>query len=264
MNADETNIYHLIVDAAFLRRGPCVTAPVETELLFGEGFTVEREERDFVFGTASFDGYQGYLEKACLKAGAISHTHRVSALRTFRYAEPNIKSSILGAISINAKIEAQEAEGRFVQDQLGGYVVKDHLVEVAQYKDDIVSVAQQFIGTPYLWGGRQSRGLDCSALVQNAYEQIGNAVPRDSAPQEKFFTQNGQVIFVEGDDLSTANLQRGDLVFWPGHVAIMVDEQSIIHANGTHMMVTIDPLASFAGKIHDSDGPIRKIIRPSI
>lgn len=264
MTTDQSKAYHLISDAAFLYRAPSSVASVETELLFGEAFMVEREEQGFFFGKAAFDGYQGYLEKASLQAGVLSHTHRVKVLRTFRYSEPNIKSPMIGVLSMNAKIEAQAKEGRFLQDHLGGYIIEDHTAIIEQCRDDIISTAHQFIGAPYLWGGRQSRGLDCSALVQNVFEQAGHSIPRDSGPQEKYFTKHGQVIFDQGDDLSTVSLSKGDLVFWPGHVAMMIDERSIIHANGTHMMVTINPLEDFAGKIHDSDGPIRKIIRPSI
>ena len=114
-----------------------------------------------------------------------------------------------------------------------GAVVLQHLSEAGSAAADWAAVAERFIGVPYLWGGKTSLGLDCSGLVQVALGACGIAAPRDSDMQENAI----------GDTLAPgAALRRGDLVFWPGHVALMLDREIAIHANAFHMAVVAEPL----------------------
>ncbi len=249
-----------------LRARAAEDGPQETQMLFGELFEVEKEEAGWAYGKALFDGYQGWVELDALAAPVSESTHYVSALRTFRFSAPDLKSPPLGIISMNAKAHFDGTfENRFVKEARGGWVFADHLKPVGSQAKDYVAVAEMFLGAPYFWGGRESTGLDCSALVQNAMEQAGRNVPRDSGPQRAHFGQDPEgELFGDGDGAWQAmSLQRGDLTFWKGHVGIMVDGERMIHANATYMAVTINDVREFAARIAGTDGDVLQISRPA-
>lgn len=222
---------------------------LDTQLLFGEAFTVAKSENGFSFGKTDC-GYQGWVD-----SGALTDTddpsHRISAMGTFVYSEPDMKSTTVTRLPFGAGILVRGNGGDFSRlDQ--GYVYTDHLTRT--HVDDFVSVAERFLAVPYLWGGRSSNGLDCSALVQLSLRATGRAVPRDSYMQE---AETGTRI---GTDEA---LQRGDLVFWQGHVGIMRDSNTLLHANAHHMSVISEPLVEAQKRISASDGgAITAIKRP--
>ena len=174
--------------ALSIRREPRDGAGQETQALFGEGFTVYEETGGWAWGQAEFDGYVGYVRAEGLAEPKDAPTHRVAALRTYRYPKPDLKAPPLGLVSMNAKVAPGEPseDGKFVSDVEGGWVVAAHLVPLAVGGEDPAAVAERFLGTPYFWGGRESLGLDCSGLIQNAYEACGVCVPRDADLQEAF------------------------------------------------------------------------------
>jgi cell wall-associated NlpC family hydrolase len=236
----DTTLQQARTPSAALRRAPSPHAEQLDQLLFGELFEVLDEADGWAFGQAQRDGYVGYVEAAALTNVSLPATHTVRALRTYAFIEPSIKSAPAGLYSMNALLTAQEEEGRFVKTS-GGWFVASHLVPIGQAEPDYVAVAERFVGTPYLWGGRESLGLDCSGLVQQAFYACGRTCPRDS---------DQQALLGE----PTETMQRGDLVFWRGHVAIMTSDTDIIHANGFHMAVAIEPLAVADARISGSGG----------
>ena len=206
------------------------------QLLFGEAFAVLEESGGFAFGQALRDGYVGYVDMETLSAPVLSPTHRVTALRTYAFVEANLKTPPLALLSINALVTVDAVEGRYAKIARLGWIVTDHLRPIGEaFEADPAAVASRFLGAPYLWGGRESLGLDCSGLVQQALYACGRACPRDSDQQQAL----GGPLDV-ADDLE--GLRRNDLVFWRGHVGIMLDETSLLHANGHHMATAIEPL----------------------
>jgi cell wall-associated NlpC family hydrolase len=147
------------------------------------------------------------------------------------------------------------ADQRFSQLATGGHVISRHLTEVTKPARDFVSVAERFLGTPYLWGGRSRLGLDCSALVQLSLAAAGVDAPRDSDMQQ---AELGTTVLIPAD---LEGLQRGDLVFWPGHVAIMSDAVMMVHANAHHMAVAIEPLEAATRRISRTGAEISAIKR---
>jgi cell wall-associated NlpC family hydrolase len=137
--------------------------------------------------------------------------------------------------------------------QSGAYVPAAHLAPLDWHETDFVAVAERFLGTPYLWGGKTALGLDCSGLVQVALTACGVSCPRDSDMQEAVL---GTAVAA---DLST--LKRGDLIFWKGHVAIVRDRNSLIHANAYHMAVAIEPIADAVARIRDAGSEIAGVGR---
>lgn len=257
-----------------IRRTPDDDGAQETQALFGEVFTVYDEQGEWAWGQATLDGYVGYVRLEGLSAPVSPPTHRVTRLRTYRFSEPNLKSAPLGLISMNARIGAVEARpDGWVKDHKGGFIWAAHIAPLGEtLSTDIAASAKAFLGAPYFWGGRESLGLDCSGLVQNAFGAAGRVVPRDADQQEAHFTESGsdQVIYgpeaPDAADWQSIDLGRGDLIFWPGHVTIMLDGARMIHANATHMAVTIDPLSDMADRWAKKDPKmlVRRIIRPGI
>ena len=217
---------------ASVRVGAVGDAEQADQLVFGEAFDLIHEADGFGWGQARRDGYVGYVDMETLSAPVLTPTHRVRALRTYAFSEPNIKSAIVGLYSLNALVTEQDREGRFVRGERSGWFIDHHLADIGRFETDPASVAEQFLGAPYQWGGRESLGLDCSGLVQQAFYACGRWCPRDTDMQQSAFVKE-----VARDDL-----RRGDLVFWRGHVGIMRDGQTLLHANAHHMAVASEPL----------------------
>jgi cell wall-associated NlpC family hydrolase len=223
-----------------VRREPGPRAALDTEALLGETVRVFDEAEGFAWVQLERDGYVGYVPSEALRGDIVEATHRVSALATFVYPEPNIKAPPLTQLSLGARIAVGNLEDRFSRLASGGYVVARHLTETGRNARDFVDVAERFIGAPYLWGGRTRQGLDCSGLLQTALDAAGIRAPRDSDMQQATL---GSEVLVP-DDLE--GLERGDLVFWPGHVGIMADSVMLVHANAHHMAVVSEPLVTAA------------------
>jgi cell wall-associated NlpC family hydrolase len=229
----------VVETSAPLRREPRHDAKLDTEALYGERVTVYHTDGEgWAWGQIESDGYVGYLPANALVLRDEKPTHRVSALRTFLYPEPDIKAPPIMPLSFGSRVAVTRAEKDFAVTAQGAIFAR-HLAPLAQADSDFAATARKFTGTPYLWGGRTSLGLDCSALVQLSLSAAGIRCPRDSDMQERAL----------GDPVPLERLQRGDLVFWKGHVAIACDAETLVHANAFHMAVEIEPLAQAVERI---------------
>jgi len=208
------------------------------QILFGERFEVLEEEGAWVFGQAARDGYVGFVEAAALAPAGAMPTHRVSALRTYAFADASIKSRAIGPYSINSLVTVEAVEGKLARVTGAGWMTAAHLCPIGEFEEDWASVAERFVGAPYLWGGRESLGLDCSGLIQQALFACGRACPRDTDQQQAV-----------GLAIEAKDFGRGDLVFWKGHVAMGAGEGRIVHANGHHMATVVEPLAEAIARI---------------
>ncbi len=246
----------LTVPVLPVRREPRADATLDTEALFGETLTVFDENEGWAWVQLARDRYVGYMPSEGLARAVTTATHRVAALRTYLYPRPDIKSPPLVLLSLNALLAAAAEEGRFLALENGGFVVADHARKLDMPATDFVAVAQSFLGTPYLWGGRTSLGIDCSGLVQLASEAAGLAAPRDTDMQA---AELGRPI----DWLGGAALARGDLVFWEGHVGIMASGSELLHASAHHMAVVVEPFAVAKARIAATGGDILGVRRLS-
>jgi cell wall-associated NlpC family hydrolase len=240
-----------------LRREPRFDAILDSEALFGETLTLFDESEGWAWVQLARDGYVGYLPSEGLTSAVTTPTHRVAALRTYVYASPDIKTPPLALLSLNALLSGAGEEGRFLALQSGGFVIAEHVRKLDEPSRDFVDVALGFRGTPYLWGGRTSLGVDCSGLVQLASEAAGLSCPRDADMQAN---EVGRQLDWQGPDA----LARGDLVFWDGHVGIMTGAHDLVHASAYQMMVVEEPLAEARARIASSKGgEITGVRRPA-
>lgn len=238
-----------------LRRRPDPSYGFETEALIGERVSVFEDRAGWSWVQMEHDRYVGYAPSNGFAAFSAPATHRVLALGTFIYPKADIKSPPLALLSLGARVRVIETTDRFSELATGGYVVSRHLVPFDRFVRDYVAVAERFLGVPYLWGGRTRLGLDCSALVQLSLDAAGLASPRDSDMQQ---AELGSDVLIPAD---FEGLQRGDLVFWPGHVGIMSDGVMLVHSNGHHMAVTIEPLVVVARRIERVTGKTISAVR---
>lgn len=226
------------VAAASLRMEPRVGAEQADQLLLGEVFDVLETANGFAWGQARRDGYVGYVAVMDLGDQVRAPTHWISALRAFAHAEPAIRSPARGPYSLNALVAVTELRDRFALAAGVGWLPAIHLTPIGQTLTDPAGVVERFMGTPYLWGGRDSLGLDCSGLVQQALYACGRACPRDTDQQAQL-----------GAPAPAASLIRGDLVFWAGHVGMMLDAERLAHANAHHMAVAVEALSEAVARI---------------
>ena len=234
---------------AAVRKSPTPDSTQVSQVLHGETVVLHHEEGEFGLVQNGADRYVGWVLMEALSAPVLDITHRVKVARLHTYAEPKISGAAQLVLGAGAQLTATgEREGRYLKFERAGWVV-DHLVApIADLETDPVTVAERLVGTPYLWGGRDCLGLDCSGLVQIAFGACGIACPRDSDMQSEWF---GTSI----EDWTEPNvLQRGDLIFWKGHVGLLTDGATLLHANGTFMTTMTEPLAPAIERIANEYG----------
>jgi cell wall-associated NlpC family hydrolase len=220
---------------------------LDSEALFGEPLSILKSGDEWSMVRLAEDGYEGFVPSSDICKSDSDNTHKVVALRTPIYPKPDIKSPHLGLVSLNSQLSVIDTADNFLHLADGQYIFSGHVAPLEEYAQDFVDVAISFVGTPYIWGGRQSLGIDCSGLVQMALLAAGIKSPRDSSEQ----------CMLLGRKLEDgAALQRGDLIFWAGHVGIMVDHTNLLHANAYHMQTAIEPLAVATKRISATSGTI--------
>lgn len=248
-----------------LHRDPDATSTMETQALMGEIFNVFQTRDGWSWGQIESDGYVGYIPSDLLvsDSNAIKTNAQIIVQRSFVYPFAELRTPILTEISMGCRVRITgDAETRGTRyktvklpDGRQGAIIASHVSPLSEVPHDWVALAEKFLHVPYLWGGRSSIGLDCSALVQITRQTANIPTLRDSDMLGKM----GAPIELTKD---FSGLQRGDLIFWPGHVAIMLDDAHIIHSNGYHMLTAIEPLAIAEARIAAHYGKISHAMRP--
>jgi len=238
-----------------LRGAPSSDAMLLTQALMGERVTIyDRDGEGFAWGQLNSDGYVGWLPDRALAKPAAAPTHKITALRTFAFPGPSIKLPPADTLVMGTAITVIRDDGVFAVTRGGWYLPRQHVGPIDRHVDDFVAVAEQFAGTPYLWGGKSSLGIDCSGLVQVALNAAGIGCPRDSDMQQDGL---GRAL----DAAESKKLRRGDLMFWNGHVAIVRDADTIVHANAHHMATTIENASEAIARIKAAGSEITAIKR---
>lgn len=246
---------------ADIKAEPRFDVAIDTQALLGEAADVyEADAEGWSWIQLGDDGYVGYVSSDALGPIDPAPTHEVIALRTFAYAGPDIKTPVARTLVEGARVRVvgsfEKRDLVYAQLADGTSAVMKHLAPIGSAPvDDFVAAAERYVGVPYLWGGRSSLGIDCSGLVQRALARAGIRSPRDTDMQEDAL---GHRLGWSGDP---ADLRRGDLIFWKGHVAIVAGENLMLHANGFHMATVIEPLAPAIARIAAAGHEVTSIRR---
>ena len=247
---------NVIKPSITMRSEPNNLSKLETECLFGESLKILDKHLDWYYCKLLTDNYCGWVQKNNL--GKMDQpTHRVLSKRTFLFKDNDVKNGCLNYLPLGAQIHVQNIYKEWAKvilfdkcDYKFAYVPTNHIIRIGNKIKDWVSIAEKLIGTPYVWGGRDSIGLDCSALLQLSYQTYGENIPRNSIDQ----SQLGKKVVKKLN-----KLKRGFVVFWKGHVGIMTDELNCIHANAFHMEVSREPLINIINRTN-KDNQIIKIM----
>jgi len=238
---------NIIKSSAYMKSNIMGTPLLETECLFGEKVLVLDEHRDWVYCKLLTDNYCGWVKKNNLGKSKKT-THRVIIRGTFIYENKNEKSNTLLYLPMGSKLSIKKIHFGwaeiffFLEGKIQiGYVPSKHIVCCDHKVKDWVAFAEQLEGTPYKWGGRNTVGIDCSALLQLSYQTYGQIIPRNSSQQVKLKKK------YVGD---ISNLKRGCVIFWEGHVGIMTDKINCIHANAFHMKTITEPLINIIKRMN--------------
>ncbi len=236
-------LYHINGPIADLRPEPDLDAGIDTQLLFGDEVRLFDATSGWAWLQSVRDDYVGYTPKKLIRKTTKRtrpHSHKISVSRSFRYPRSDMKAPAIDCLSLGSGMtvvgETETRGTRYSELHDGSYVISRHLNPIDAFVDDYVSAAEMLLQSPYLWGGNSAFGIDCSGLVQLSMRMAGKQVMRDTDMQEKSIGEELGFAAMDG------GLQRGDLIFWKGHVGIMCDAETVIHANGHTMNVATERL----------------------
>jgi len=211
---------------------------VVTQLLYGETFKKLEKKKSWIKIKNDLDDYIGYIKNKKFSRNH-KNTHKVSVLHSNLYFKANSKNKIKKRLSFGSKIKITNKKGDFYKfDNL--WIKKKDLKEINFKAKDSFRNINKFINVKYKWGGKHFSGVDCSGLIQLFLNFNNKFCPRDTKDQIKYFKKKVKLV----------NIKKNDLIFWKGHVALVVSKNSLIHGYGPFKKVVVMPINKTIDRIY--------------
>ncbi len=236
-----------------LRKSKDKNSLIDSQILFGETFKVKYFAEDMAFGLNTFDNYEGWIDKNSLGKFP-EFNYIVANTRSILTSQPNVKSNFIQYIPLGAKVFVNEIDNGWARlslsdkhEQKYGFLPLNHLIKKNKLIEDWVQIPESLVLTPYRWGGRNTMGIDCSSLVQLSMMLAGINIPRDSNEQMKYFSKSNLFeVYCEKNDI---DLGRGDIIYWRGHIGILINKLDVVHASASHGLVLVEKLQNIKKRI---------------
>lgn len=251
----EPSIAHIRVNLADIYNNTSTEKQLSTQAMLGEKIEIYQEEENHYWCRLVKDGYVGFIDKFSITKTPVSDFKTITVPRAFAFAEPSIKTTDPVVLYAQSNIEIFEQDESF-NTTTHGFIPNQYFEHNTENRD-FTSFAGQYISAPYLWGGKTIDGLDCSALVQLALQSINIECPRDSDQQCEHFKE----FSIEFENLAKIHFQRGDLLFWSGHVAICSAQNELLHANAHFMRTIKEPLDKALQRMEKQGYALKQVSR---
>ena len=216
-----------------------VKSEIVTQLLYGDTFKRLKKFGSWIKIKNDTDNYKGYIKNNNFPPNQ-KNTHKIHKLYANLYFKPNLKSKIKKKISFGSKVKIIEKKNSFYKfDNL--WIKKKDLKKINYKTKNIFKNINKFINTKYKWGGKCFAGVDCSGLIQLFFNFNNKFCPRDAKDQVKYFKKK----------IELKNIKKNDLIFWKGHVAVVISKSKLIHAYGPSKKVVIAPIKKTIDRIYN-------------
>ena len=203
---------------------------IVTQLLYGETFKKITRNGTWIKIKNDADNYKGYVKETFFPSNK-KNTHKIFCLKADLYSKPNKKNKIKKKLSFGSEVKVIKKNKIFFKfDNL--WIEKKNLKQINYKTKNIFKNLNKFINTKYKWGGKSFNGIDCSGLVQIFFNFNNKFCPRDAKDQIKYFKKKTNI----------KNIKKNDLIFWKGHVAIVISKKQLIHAYGPLKKVVVMPI----------------------
>jgi len=200
---------------------------VVTQLLYGDTFKKLEQKSSWIKIKNDLDNYIGYIKSEKFSQNH-KNTHKVSVLCSNLYLKPNNKNKIRKKLSFGSKIKVTNKKRNFYKFD-NFWIKKKDLKKISFKTKNSFKNINKFINVKYKWGGKHFSGVDCSGLIQLFLNFNNKFCPRDTKDQIKYFKKK----------IEMQNIMKNDLIFWRGHVAIILSKKKLIHAYGPSKKVLI-------------------------
>jgi gamma-D-glutamyl-L-lysine dipeptidyl-peptidase len=218
------------------------SSEVVTQLLYGDIFKKININKSWIKIKNISDNYKGYIKNKKF-ASDIKNTHKVCVLYSNIYSKPNIRNKVNKKLSFGSMVSVTNKKGRFYKFE-SSWIKKNDVKKISFKRKDVFSDVNKFLNIKYKWGGKNFNGIDCSALVQLFLNFNNRFCPRDSKDQLKYFKKK----------IKINEVKKNDLIFWKGHVAIVLSKKKLIHAYGPFKKVIIMSINNTIKRIDKTAG----------
>ncbi len=227
---------------ADVRNKPTYNSILETQLICGETLEILSSQNEWSYICSKEDNYKGWIKTNQI-GEKTNKTHKIIQLSTYVFEKPDHKSRVICKLFLNSMIRVDSFKGDWVKiffNDKVGFLHRNSIIDLNKNNMDWINICLKFKNAPYLWGGKTFEGIDCSGLIQLSLQCCGIKFPRNTNEQSEFVSN-----FVN----STKNVSKGTLIFWDGHVGVMINDTELIHSNMYHLGVHIENISSAVKRI---------------